>query len=426
MHEPDQTTTASIPAREATETVPPTVERHQTLVHFLEEQEELFYVHDPPKNGIDIREGVRCKVLVVSSPHRGAKNALKNNQLMLYMPPWSHAELKAGNERLGVGLSDDVLEDRWKTFGGVARWALAANPDTGEQVLDEARRKLTDQGIARVLNPFGDHENAASGAKDISGLVVHMCPSDDFRGYTTRISTPAMLSEIRTKLHLDSNSKVLVWAKSVHALGVGINVGDIVEACWHNQLMMGGPTEGCKIRELTDLELPDDEPAAKGGKAAKGEKAAKEGKAAKPAREVTVPEFTKVVSFASPAMADLDALDVGQYAKPDDTNFRTVDSLALLEKPFCDPSNPNKCVVGFQMTVAPKHPLNNAGGLEIRRKFGELLNLELLEVANMYIVFVVPAAVAMQYKKQNWVKDRKVVSTPLSAVRQFVLVLPDT
>jgi hypothetical protein len=134
-----------------------------------------------------------------------------------------------------------------------------------------------------------------------------------------------------------------------------------MEACWHNQLMMGGPIEGCTIRELTDLELPDDSRGA----------AAKRGKAAKGARKVTVPEFTKVVSFASPKMADLDALDVDQYAKPDDTNFRTVDSLALLEKPFCDPSNGNKCVVGFQMTVAPKHPLNNAGGLEIRSKFRE-------------------------------------------------------
>jgi hypothetical protein len=173
--------------------IPPTVERRQTLVHFLEEQDELFYVHDPPKSGIEIREDVRCKVLVVSSPHRGDKNALKNLQLMLYMPPWSRAELKAGNELLGVRLSEDVLEQRWNTYGGVARWALAASPDTGVQIMAEARRKLTEHGIARVLNPFGDHEGAASGAKDISGLVVHMCPTEDFRDYTIRISTPAML-----------------------------------------------------------------------------------------------------------------------------------------------------------------------------------------------------------------------------------------
>ena len=40
------------------------------LVEFLVANSELYYIHDPPKGGIDLEEFMNCKTIIVSSPHR--------------------------------------------------------------------------------------------------------------------------------------------------------------------------------------------------------------------------------------------------------------------------------------------------------------------------------------------------------------------
>jgi len=67
------------------------------LVRFLEDQSDLYYVHDPPKGGIDLREGIKCSTIIVSSPHRGKTNSMKNKQRLFYMPIWTREELAFGN-----------------------------------------------------------------------------------------------------------------------------------------------------------------------------------------------------------------------------------------------------------------------------------------------------------------------------------------
>ena len=198
------------------------------MVHFLEGQDGLFYVHDPPRAGINIREGIQCKVLVVSSPHRGAENSLKNRSRERYMPTWSFAELKAANDSIELGLSEDVLRARWAKYGGVARWVLTAGDgQIGAGILRKAVGMMTDDGMKRLLDPFS---NQAGVSKDHSGVVVHMCPAEDLCSYTTRISTPDMFNEIRTKRKLSTNQAVFEWAVSMDNV-TGIGVGTIMEQC---------------------------------------------------------------------------------------------------------------------------------------------------------------------------------------------------
>jgi hypothetical protein len=143
--------------------------------------------------------------------------------------------------------------------------------------------------------------------------------------------------------------------------------------------------------------------------------------------EVTVPKFTRVVSFARNDMRDLEALTLGEYGLPEKPNFPTVDSIAGLKKPFCDPKNNNTCLVGFQMTVSTEgHDLNLGGGRLIRQKFKDLFKLSKVDLANMYIVFVTTKQAELSFKtKQIWKTEEGKVATEMNAVRQFVLVTPD-
>ena len=229
-------------------------ERGMALVELLEEQKELFYVHDPPRAGINIREGVQCKLLVVSSPHRGAENSLKNKSRKRYMPTWSYAELQAANDTIDLGLSEDVLRTRWDKYGGVARWVLAAGEgEAGANMLADAVGMMSEDRMKDLLDPFA---NRAGVRKDHSGLVVHMHPTEDYRSYTTRISTPSMFDQIRDKRKLSTNHAVLDWAVAMDNV-TGIGVGTIMEQCWHNQLAFGDDVKGCTIRELTNAAPTD-------------------------------------------------------------------------------------------------------------------------------------------------------------------------
>ena len=383
-------------------------DRRKTLVHFLEEQEGLFYVHDPPRAGINIREGIQCKVLITSSPHRGAENSLKNKSRERYMPMWSYAELEAANATRTTDkvLSQETLLARWEKYGGVARWVLAdGDGETGALILSRAVAMMTDDGMKRLLDPFS---NQAGVSKDHSGVVVHMCPAEDFRSYVTRISTPSMFNQIRIKRKLTTNQAVLEWAVSMDNV-TNIGVGTIMEQCWHNQLAFGDDLKGCTIRELTKAPPPTDT------------------KIKKARTTVTVPKFTKTVTFARNDMRDLGALNLGEYGLPLTPNFPTVDSIAGLKKPFCDTKNNNTCLVGFQMTVSTTgHDLNLAGGRLIRQKFKDLFALDKVDLANMYIIFVTTKQVEPSFRvKQAWKTQDNMTATELDAVRQFVLVLPD-
>ena len=178
------------------------------LARFLEGQKELFYIYNPTKDGIKIREYIQCKVLVVSSPLHGAENYLKNMTIEFYMPLWSLAELEEGNKKREHVLPKDKLLERWNKYGGVARWVLADGDDKiGEGMLQQAVNWMNDNTIGHLLDPFNNNTYVS---KDHSGLVVHMIPTEDLCSYKTRISTPSMFDEIRTKRKLSTNQEVML------------------------------------------------------------------------------------------------------------------------------------------------------------------------------------------------------------------------
>jgi len=384
------------------------------LVRFLEDQPELYYVHDPRKGGINLREAIKCKTIIVSTPHRGKDNTMKNQQKLFYMPVWSRAELALGNVHFKRGLTDKELHERWNKFGGSARWALANRADTtGQERLDTALAKLRHDDMKYLLNPFFLDEDQTS------SLVVHIHPTDDFNKYNTRIATPQMFDNIRIKLKLVTNKDVQLWAESIQK-STNISMGVIMEQCWHNQFLFEDGADGCTIRELLD----DSVSAAS-----------------------NVPKeklkFTGSTTFGDNKMSDLHTLEVNEYCLPETPNFETVDSFAALREPFCDLKNKNLCLVGFQMTVGKKKHLKLAGGRKLRLKFKTLFKMKnALPKSNMYIVFVTTKSNEASFtKKVPWLIEKKkgteetvnnaevneVEGSPeLVGVRQFVLVIPDT
>jgi len=56
--------------------------------------------------------------------------------LKFYMPMWTKEELRIANKKFQLGLSPEELEERWKMFGGSARWVLANKGSLGVQSLE--------------------------------------------------------------------------------------------------------------------------------------------------------------------------------------------------------------------------------------------------------------------------------------------------
>jgi len=175
------------------------------LVGFLEGQSDLYYVHDPPKAGIALREGILCKTIITSSPHRAEENTMDKFEHSFYLPMWTKEELVIANNQFQLGLGSEELEERWKTFGGSARWVLAINKTPGIQKLHRAFRKLTKEHMSSLMDPFSNQSS------QISSLVVHMHPNDDLDDYVTGISTSQMFRQICSRLQLSTNAAVQQW-----------------------------------------------------------------------------------------------------------------------------------------------------------------------------------------------------------------------
>ena len=378
------------------------------LVIFLEDQSKLYYVHDPPKGGIKLREAIRCNTIIVSSPHRGNTNTMKNQQILFYMPIWTREELALGNKHFGTGVTDQELQQRWDKFGGIARWVLTKDGTTGLQLLNGALAKLRQDDMKHVLDPFFLDSNQTS------SLVVHMHPKDDFSMYSTRIATPQMFDRIRMRLKLVTNIDVQRWAETMQN-STEISMGTIMEQCWHNQFLFEDGVDGCTIRELFDDSVSGPTYVSK-------EKL----------------DFTSSTTFGNRKMSDLHTLKENEYCKPESPNFETVDSFAALREPFCDPKNKDRCLVGFQMTAGKKKHLKLAGGRALRLKFKTLFQMgKALPLSNMYIVFVTTKSNEASFRKKvPWKNNEKIeagsiteedeIQGEFSGVRQFVLVSPDT
>jgi len=268
-------------------------------------------------------------------------------------------------------LTDQV--QRWDKFGGSARWVLArGNNITGTQRLDSALSKRHHEDMKHVLDPFFlDRDQTSS-------LVVHMHPKDDFSTYSTRIATPQMFNDIRTRLKLVTNTQVKQWAEKVQT-STEISMVTIMEQCWHNQFLFEDGVDGCTIRELLDhsVSLPTQVPKEK-------------------------LNFTSSTTFGDKKMRDLHTLKENEYCLPENPNFETVDSFAALKEPFCDPKNKNCCLVGFQMTVGKKEHLKLAGGRALRLKFKTLFKMkQALPLTNMYIVFVTTISNEASFTKKS-------------------------
>ena len=292
------------------------------LVGFLVGLSDLYYVHDPPKTGISLRVGICCKRIISSSPHRAEANTMDKFDHKFYLPMWSKEELGIANKRFQLCISPVELEERWKIFGGSARWVLATNRSVGVARLDEACAKLSNENMVNLMDPCRNAQGK------ISSLVVHMHPNNNLIRYSTRISTSKMFSEICSRLQLSTNAAVQQWASTLDR-GTHISVGLIMEQCWHNQIIFGSGVVGGALWELRT------------NRSASGKKGVLR----------SIPKFEGSVSFVKNDMSDLQSLLENHYCVPDQTNFPTVDSFAALRHPFCDLKNNELCLVGIQMTT---------------------------------------------------------------------------
>ena len=124
------------------------------------------YLFDGPPSGFP-RVG---RMVAFTSPHVGwlTESEKEEDHLRMYVPPWTFDELKQANELCGFNIPVNVVLERFKFFGGSARFCLG--PTNKPYV---ARAKDTLLKKIAVIKTYSDLENIWS---NLSHGIFHSIP----------------------------------------------------------------------------------------------------------------------------------------------------------------------------------------------------------------------------------------------------------
>jgi len=97
-------------------------------------------------------------------------------------------------------------------------------------------------------------------------------------------------------------------------------------------------------------------------------------------------QFPKLdITRAFERIEDLTTIPRHQYCRPFSKNFESVDSFTIMSKQWFDEMAKDEDVlVGFQMTVSAKHPVNGSGLKRVRERVEILVKKKL----PIYLVFI--------------------------------------
>ncbi|KAG3004983.1 hypothetical protein PC110_g645 [Phytophthora cactorum] len=309
-------------------------------------------------------------MVVFTSPNVEWLRVVRKDDCTIYMPLWTCEELQEAASAVGLKgssgvncITDDIIEERFYSFGGVARECLLQ-----EEALAEFKKRDLNKEIEQIrdVEEFS-HLVDGVGNRSACHRVLHYVPGEDTRWVDTKLASPFVGENLA--LHLLKSVKN--DKKSLHTSLEGIPEGAslcvrLFEAETHEQLARGCKFEPRLLRDTTA-----------------GRTTATRGPYHKP--EST--RFESINGFYLPKM------------KP--TGSSTV---VTAEDVIAWNTDAKNRVILFQMTISMTHPVKASGILSVLEKLGllEVINSDPKRAA---LVFVVPKSTTSSFKRQEIVPE---------------------
>jgi hypothetical protein len=336
----------------------------QALLPYLR-LSSTFYIVD----GMEPFRAAAAKTILLTSLRKDIWHQFSKGPCTLrYMPVWSREEIFACRSELYPTLSEDLVDDLYSKWGGIARYVLKFATDEEQQArLNEA---LDVSNIDAVVQSFG-----GSGEKaDASSRLIHRSVKDGFHSGTFQFASDYVVDEIYNRVAVINREHLISFLSATQGIGeTGQLRGILFEKHAHTVLANGGTftMRDLKTKQETTLLLPND--------------------------------LTTFMYSSNDAVFQ-DAQNC--YFRPVSKIFESVDS-------FIKPN------LLFQMTSANDHPCKQTGLRDILNILGNPQEPKLC--------FVVPPDRFDSFKYQNYhgtdgkvLSERGVVAN-VKSVSQFVL-----
>mmetsp|Transcript_12456 Transcript_12456/g.37376 ORF Transcript_12456/g.37376 Transcript_12456/m.37376 type:complete len:698 (-) Transcript_12456:1189-3282(-) len=352
------------------------------------------YLFDPAgHNTGQTREPYRCLAftIIASSPNKNNyRDMLKHGGKILYMPPWSLAELRTAAPFVPKPPSAQDVAERFAHHGGISRAVLSDDPELWDAQLQAAVESCNLGAVKRSLGHSDADESATH------KVVAYKVIEDGHAPYTrVRVDfvSPHVGKLVFDQYHSAKRAELATFLLSAQGSPTVAGVcGALFEQLVHRTLVAGGTF---KLRRLD------------GG--------------AGPAHVRVVPLDTTTVRRVSGLSAIRAVADKPMYVQPEFGNFPVLDGLMLNATDGASLSR----FVGVQSTVSLHHPLKQAPLLSI------IQGLDKAESDGLDVIFVVWPSTFERFKMQQYLTADGKVSQRVSAliqkaVRQWVLEVPLT
>lgn len=209
----------------------------------------LIFDGEPP------RDIPLCKCLVISSPgdlykdHPHIKQFRRITQLRVYLPTWKLEELLEVS-RVIHGFDTNKLADivdRFKFFGGIARYVLQQGYAIGDPALtDPIKEALNTKAVLKVVSEVGTEDVDQTKA---SGVLIHLIPGETYRTIRYEWGSFYIMEQAWKSLFIVSKDKVQTLIAVGSELHLGTLFGMLFEPWFHTRISEQGYTG--RLRKLT-------------------------------------------------------------------------------------------------------------------------------------------------------------------------------
>mmetsp|Transcript_10240 Transcript_10240/g.28214 ORF Transcript_10240/g.28214 Transcript_10240/m.28214 type:complete len:536 (+) Transcript_10240:7-1614(+) len=319
---------------------------------------DLYLYDGPPEQQQPDDSG---KLVVFTCPNFGWFNDIVRDSYhrTRYMPDWAFSELQKANIELELGISAQVLNERFRLFGGSARYCLSTN----EEYVNKGRAKIR-QGLSKITS-LRHIESCFDGETDldlVSNRLMRYVISDPTRLYHADLVPASEEISILMKERLDSDLqheriKLMRWLEGSSKASTF--------ACWlfenfvHEELQKGGTFI---IRPLGSAERESD--------------------------QLVIDKQQGVYQRFKEKIA-LDQIFRDIYHAPEASTLKSIDSLIV---------TPDLLVL-FQITRNSSHPVASEGIVDLLMKLGKLQDAKANRIS-VQLIFVVPIQMSATYKSQ--------------------------
>lgn len=336
---------------------------------------DLYLYDGPPKKTQPDDSG---KLITFTCPNYGwFDDVLRDSyHRKRYMPDWEFSELQKANVELELGICDEVLRERFRLFGGSARYCLCTN----EEYVDEGRMKVR-QGLSKIKSL--DHiESCFDGEIDLD-LVVHRLMrhviSNPARLYQADLVPASEEISILMKERLDKGleherGKLMHWLDGSGKASTF--AGWLFENFVHEELQKGGTFA---LRPL--------------------------GNAESGSVQLLIDKQPGVYQRFKEKLA-LDQVFRDIYHAPKASTLKSVDSFIIIG---------DDRLVLFQITRNSSHPVASEGIVDLLMKLG-MLEAAKTNKISVQLVFVVPIQMSATYRSQP-VENKEVFDLSIEAFR---------